>query len=83
MSEATDRQSTCPICNAAIAADKLMCRKHWARVPEGLKKTVNATWRRYSRSTGYEALSSRKAYFIARKAAIDAVGGELLMQESP
>lgn len=36
-----------PGCQARVASDKLMCRRHWARVPYALRRRVWDAWEKY------------------------------------
>jgi hypothetical protein len=61
----------CPVCGAAIARGKLLCREHWYAVPLATRRVVNATWRSVKRAEpGKPSLDALRAYREAHDAAI-------------
>ena len=60
----------CPVenCSAMLPTHLLMCRTHWAQVPQPLQRAVYQGWNAQNRS-----LAAIPGYLKARKAAIEAV----------
>lgn len=76
--EAEARTNNCPICEARISPDRLMCLKHWSLVPADMKRRVWAAWRALTGSVSQmggrtaRAMTARN-YDRARADAIAAV----------
>jgi hypothetical protein len=60
-----------PGCTIKVAADKLMCRSHWACVPIEIQRRVNHHWRRFKGSAF--AADKIEALRDHRKAVDDAI----------
>lgn len=67
------RQCPVPFCDASLRQGYLMCGSCWSRVPQALKRAVNAAWRNY-RSAGDVPVSRR-----ARRAVYDQACGAAIV----
>ena len=72
------RQCPVPLCGASLRQGYLMCGHCWSRVPQPLKRSVNASWRAL-RNMPADKLESRRerlaTYDNACSAAIAASEG--------
>ena len=62
----------CPVgrCGVRVPASQLMCRTHWAKVPEPLRRAVYRTW---ARGAGAGSAGHRAAILAAVQAVETAV----------
>lgn len=71
----------CPVddCAIDVAADKLMCQKHWRMVPKDTQDDVYITWRRSNRAPS--DVKHAAAHRDAMRRATDAVNEKLRERE--
>lgn len=69
----------CPIdgCTAEISTSRLMCLRHWNRVPKDLRSAVNHTWAAYLRDPRGEGGKVVRRYRQVRTDAIAAVNAQI------